>query len=59
MEFYDYDEKLKHEIVMTLMDTKYKNRKDDYDNILKELNSLSSIDLDTMLRNYYLYEIKP
>ena len=57
-EFYDYDEKLRNEIILTLLDTKYKHDIDNHNDNLKFLQSMSSFELDTMLSQYYLYEIK-
>lgn len=54
----DNDDHLKKEIIKTLMMSKYKNNTDDHDQIIKDLQLMNITDLDLMLNNYYLYEIK-
>jgi len=55
---YDNDERLKQEIIKTLMATKYKNNTDDRIQIEYDLQFMNNIQLDIMLNVYYLYEIK-
>ena len=55
---YDNDERLKQEIIKTLMQTKYKNNINDRNKIEADLQFMNNIQLDIMLNVYYLYEIK-
>ena len=49
---------LKHELVLTLMSTLFKNDIDNSTNNLMFLNALDISELDEMLGNYYLFKNK-
>lgn len=55
---YDEDDRLKEEIIKTLMMSKYKNNTDDRNQLMKDLQLMDITQLDMMLNRYYLYEIK-
>jgi hypothetical protein len=55
----DYtNDRLKKEIIKTLMTSKYKNNIDDRDKIEEGLQFMSFTQLDKMLSEYYFFEIR-